>query len=106
MTVLLVIKEQIYRQEEDLNIRSQDLNQPVASHGVAMRAVRKWTNRNHAKQEESITELKQAKELISGPSARRTEDLLKLNRPIKMGSRTIHRTLQFKRTPFQIGTGR
>jgi hypothetical protein len=31
MKVLLVMKRQIYWQEQDLNIRSQDLNQPVAS---------------------------------------------------------------------------
>jgi hypothetical protein len=48
--------------------------------GAAKRAVKNWTNRNHTKQWESITELKQAKGLISGPSARRTKDLLKLNR--------------------------
>jgi ribonuclease HI len=48
--------------------------------GVAKRAVRDWMNRNHKKQWESTTGLKQAKGLISGPSARRTKDLLKLNR--------------------------
>jgi hypothetical protein len=48
--------------------------------GVAKRAVRDWTNRNHIKQWESTTGLKQAKGLISGPSAKRTKDLLKLNR--------------------------
>jgi hypothetical protein len=48
--------------------------------GVATRAVRDWTNRNHKKQWESTTGLKQAKGLISGPSARRTKDLLNLNR--------------------------
>jgi hypothetical protein len=47
---------------------------------VAKRVVRDWTNRNHIKQWESTTGLKQAKELISGPCARRTKDLLKLNR--------------------------
>jgi hypothetical protein len=66
--------------------------------GVPERAVRDWTKRNHIKQWESTTGLKQAKELISGPSARRTKDLLKL-----MDSRTIHRTLSSKGTPFQIG---
>jgi hypothetical protein len=48
--------------------------------GVAKRAVRDWTNRNHTKQWESTTGLKRIKELISGPSARKTKDLLKLNR--------------------------
>jgi hypothetical protein len=45
---------------------------------AAKRAVN-WLNRNHIKQWESITGLKQAKELIAGPSAKRTRDLLKLN---------------------------
>jgi hypothetical protein len=39
--------------------------------GVAKRAVRDWKNRNHAKQCESISGLKQAKGLISGASASR-----------------------------------
>jgi hypothetical protein len=47
--------------------------------GVAKRAVRDWMNRNHIKQWESTTGLKLEKGLISGPSARRTKDLLKLN---------------------------
>jgi hypothetical protein len=45
--------------------------------GVAKRAVRDWTNRNHIKQWESTTRLKHAKGLISGPSVRRTKDLWK-----------------------------
>jgi hypothetical protein len=53
---------------------------------------------------ESTTGLRQAKGLIAGPSARRTKDLLKLNkRPVKMGGRTIYRTLSPKRAPFQTG---
>jgi hypothetical protein len=47
---------------------------------VAKKAVRDWTNRNHKKYWESTTGVKQAKGLISGPSARGTKDLLKLNR--------------------------
>jgi hypothetical protein len=50
------------------------------STGVAKRVARDWTKRNHENQWESTTGLKQAKRLISGPSARRTKDLLKLNR--------------------------
>jgi hypothetical protein len=46
--------------------------------GVAKKTVKVWTNRNHKKYWESTTGLKQAKGLIS--SARRTKDLLKLNR--------------------------
>ena len=48
--------------------------------GVAKKAIRDWTNRNHKKHWDSITGLKQAKGFISGPSAKRTRDLLKLNR--------------------------
>jgi hypothetical protein len=48
--------------------------------GVAKKAVRDWMNRNHKKYGESTTGLKQAKGLISGPSARRTKNLLKLSR--------------------------
>jgi hypothetical protein len=45
--------------------------------GVAKRAVRDWTNRNHEKLRESTTGLKEAKGLILGPSSRRTKDPLK-----------------------------
>jgi hypothetical protein len=41
--------------------------------GVAKKAVRDWTNRNHTELWESTTGLKKAK----GPSARITKDLLK-----------------------------
>jgi hypothetical protein len=47
---------------------------------VAKKAVGDWMNTNHRKYWESTTGLKQAKGLISGPSVRRTKDLLKLNR--------------------------
>jgi hypothetical protein len=50
------------------------------STGDAKKAVRDWMTRNHKKYWESTTGLKQAKELIQGPSARRTKDLLKFNR--------------------------
>jgi hypothetical protein len=52
----------------------------LTSIGVAKKAVRDWMKRNHKKHWESTTGLKQAKGLISGPSAKRTKDLLKLNR--------------------------
>jgi hypothetical protein len=48
--------------------------------GVAKKAVRDWTNRNHKEYWENVTGLTQAKGLILGPSARRTKDLFKLNR--------------------------
>jgi hypothetical protein len=70
--------------------------------GVAKKAVRDWTKRNHKKYWESVTGLTQAKGLIQEPSARRMKDLLKLNRD-QLSGRTTYRTLPPKRTPFQIG---
>jgi hypothetical protein len=48
--------------------------------GVAKKAVKDWTNRNHKEYWESITGPTLAKGLIQGPSARRMKNLLKLNR--------------------------
>jgi hypothetical protein len=48
--------------------------------GVAKEAVGDWSNRNHKEYWESVTGLTQEKGLVLGPSARRTKDLLKLNR--------------------------
>jgi hypothetical protein len=48
--------------------------------GIAKKAVRNWANRNHKKYGESVPGLTQAKGLLQGSSARRTKDLLKLNR--------------------------
>jgi hypothetical protein len=64
--------------------------------------VRDWRYRYLIKKWESTTGLKQAKGLISGPSARRTKDLLKLNRDQLRW--IIHRALSSERTPFQIET--
>jgi hypothetical protein len=50
------------------------------SAGVAKKAIRDWTNRNRKEYGESVTGLTQVKGLIQGPRARRTKDLLKLNR--------------------------
>jgi hypothetical protein len=81
MRALPVLKRQISWQEHELNIRSQDLNQPVASQ-LELPREQSGTGRTEItkKQWESTTGLKQAKGLISGPSARRAKDLLKLNR--------------------------
>jgi hypothetical protein len=47
---------------------------------VATKAVKDWTHRDHKNHWEFLTGLKQAKGLIQGPSARRTKELLSLNR--------------------------
>jgi hypothetical protein len=44
--------------------------------GVAKKAVRDWTSSSHQNIWESTILLKQAKELTTGPSARRTKDLV------------------------------
>jgi hypothetical protein len=46
--------------------------------GAAKKAVRDWTDRNHKKYWESTTGLREAKGFISGPSSRRTKDVLRL----------------------------
>jgi hypothetical protein len=48
--------------------------------GVAKKAVRDWMSRKHQEYWESLTGLRQANGLIHGPSAKRTKDLLRLNR--------------------------
>jgi hypothetical protein len=48
--------------------------------GAARKAVSNWLNRKHTKQWEFIIGLRKAKEFISEPSAKRTRDLLKLDR--------------------------
>jgi hypothetical protein len=48
--------------------------------GVAKKAVTDWMSRKHQEYWESLTGLRQAKRHIQGPSAKRTKDLLRLNR--------------------------
>jgi hypothetical protein len=52
-----------------------------------------------------LSGLKQAKVLIQGPSAKKTRELLNLNRAVTMDGRTTHKTLPPKRTPLQTGSG-
>jgi hypothetical protein len=80
MRVLLVMKRQISWQEWDLNICFIGLELACSIIiGVTKKAVRDWTNRNHKRHWESPTELKQAKGLTLGPSARRMRCLLNFN---------------------------
>jgi hypothetical protein len=50
------------------------------SAGIAMKAVRDWTNRDHKKYWRSPYQDSEAKGFLQGSSARRTKGLLKLNR--------------------------
>jgi hypothetical protein len=47
--------------------------------GVAKKAVRDWTIRDHRKHWDSLNGLKQVKALIQEPSATKVKELLKLN---------------------------
>jgi hypothetical protein len=78
MRALLEMKQQTYWQEQ--NPFTGPESACGISIGVTKIVVRDWTNRNHIKQWQSTTGLKEAKGLITGPSTRRTRDLLKLNR--------------------------
>jgi hypothetical protein len=74
MRVLLVMKRQISWQEQDLNqLAEPQLELPRKQSGTGQTEIIK-------KYWESTTGLKQANGLITGPSARRKKDLLKLNR--------------------------
>jgi hypothetical protein len=59
--------------------------------------------RKHKEYWEAVTGLTQAKGFILGSSARRTQDLLKLNID-QVGGRITYRTLSPKRATFKIGT--
>jgi hypothetical protein len=48
--------------------------------GIAKKVVRDWTDSDHKKDYESLTVLKHAEGFLQEPSARRTRELLKLNR--------------------------
>jgi hypothetical protein len=79
MRVLLEMKQQIYWQGSEHPFTRPEPACNI-SIGVAKRVVSNWLNRNHKKQWESTTGFKQAREFIPEPSAKRTRDLLKLNR--------------------------
>jgi hypothetical protein len=63
--------------------------------GVAKKAVRDWTIRDHMEHWNSLTGLNRQR-----PSAKKTREMLEV---AMMGGRTAHRTLSPKRTPFQLG---
>jgi hypothetical protein len=101
------MKRQISCQERDLNIRSQDLNQLVASQLELPR------KRSGTGQIEIIETLGSHNWTQTGKGTYTRSLCLKnegsveaKQRRIKMGDRTIYRTLSPKRTPFQTGTDR
>jgi hypothetical protein len=74
------------------------------SSGGSEKAVRDWTNRNPKKLWESVTGLTQTKGLVQGSFARRTNDLLEINRDqLRWVVELLTGHLSPKRTLFQIG---
>jgi hypothetical protein len=83
MRLLLVIKRQISYQLARAGPDHPLIGPEPAcdiSIGVAKKAARDLMSRKHQEYWESLRGLRQAKGLIQGPSAKRTKDLLRLNR--------------------------
>jgi hypothetical protein len=76
--------------------------------GVAKEAVRSWTNRNQQKKKTGIHNwIQTGKGTYTRALCQKNERSLEIKqRPIKMGGRSVCRTLSPKRTPFQTGIER
>jgi hypothetical protein len=73
--------------------------------GVAKKAARDSTNRNH-KKFEIHNWTQRSKGTYTRALRQKNDGSVEIKqRPIKMGGRTMYRTLSSKITPFQIGTG-
>jgi hypothetical protein len=110
MRVLLEMKQQIYWQEQDLNIHSQDLNQPVTPQ-LELPRERSGTGRTEITKNNGNSQLdsNRQRDIYQDPlppKRRKKKSVEIKQRPIKMDSRTIYRTLSSKGTPFQIGIDR
>jgi hypothetical protein len=99
---------QISWQEQDLNIHSQDLNQLAASQLELTRKWSKdWMNRNHKKTLGSHNWTQTGKGIYTRPLCQKNKEYVEVKqRPVKIGLRTIYRTLTPKREPFQTGIDR
>jgi hypothetical protein len=104
MRVLLERKQLIYWQVQDLNIRSQDLNQPVASE-LELPRERSGTGRTEITKTMVIHNWTQTgKGTYIRTLCQKNKGSVEIKqRTIKMDSRTIYRTLSSKRTSFQTG---
>jgi hypothetical protein len=70
----------------------------------AKKAVRDWTNRNHKKILGIHNWTQTGKGTYTRALCQKNEGSVEIkHRPIKMGGRTLYRTLPPKRAPFQIG---
>jgi hypothetical protein len=100
MRVFLKMKQQIYLQEQELNVRSQDLNQPVAFQ-LEMPRERSRTGR-HDKLKKKTMEIHNWTQTGKRTFCQKNKGFVEIKqRPITMDSRTIYKTLSSKGTPFQ-----
>jgi hypothetical protein len=100
MRVLLVMKRQFNWQEQDLNIRSQDLNQLVASQ-LELPRKRSGPGRTEITKALEIHNWTQAgKGTYTRALCQKNKGSVEIKqRPIKVGGRTLYRTLSPKRAP-------
>jgi hypothetical protein len=77
------------------------------SNGVAKKAVRDWTSRNHKKTLGIHNWTQRGEGTYKRTLCQKNAGSVKIKQtPIKMGGRTIYRLLSPKRTPSQTGTDR
>jgi hypothetical protein len=101
MRVLLVMKRQISWQEQNLKIRSQDLNQLAASQLELRKAVREGLDKQKKKTLEIHNWTQTGKETYTRTLCQKNEGSVEAKqKPVKIDGRT------FYRTPFQTGTNR
>jgi hypothetical protein len=105
MRVLLEMKQQIYWQEQDQNIRSQDLNQPVASESELPKdRSRTGSTKITSNDLNSQLDSNRQRDSYQDPLQENKGSVEVKQGPVIMDSRTIYRTMSFKGKPFQIGT--
>jgi hypothetical protein len=107
MRVLLVMKQQINWQEQDLNIRSQDLNQLAHLNFSCQEGGQGLDERKSQKTLGIHNWTQTGKGNYTRALCQKNEGFVEVKqRPIKMGGRTIYKTLSPERTPFQNGIDR
>jgi hypothetical protein len=75
--------------------------------GLAKKAVRNWTNRNHKKILGIINWTRRDKRTFTRTLCQENKGGAKIKqKPATLGGRTTYRTLSLKRTPFQTGIDR
>jgi hypothetical protein len=106
MRVLLEMKQQIYWQEQDLNIHSQNLNQPVASQ-LELPREQSGTGLTEITQNNGNPQMDSVNGTYIRTLCQKNKGSVEIKqRPIKMDNRAIYRALSSKGTSFQIGIDR